>query len=445
MAATSLIPMEDLLKDSPTFFTPEPGTIVEGTVITVHKNRVLVDLNGVSTGVIAGREAVDSSDTVKDLEPGDEVAALVLEPENDEGLVVLSLRKASQQRTWKKFVEFYETKEPIKVKISEANKGGLLVDADGVKGFIPVSQLAPMHYPRVNGADSAKILARLQKLIGKELKVRIINVDHDNKKLILSEKEAQDEARQASLESVNVGDTVEGTISGVVNFGIFVTFNGLEGLVHISEIAWGHVSNPSQFGKLGDKIDVKVIGIDGEKISLSMKQLTANPWADIESKFKVGQIVEGDVNRITDYGAFVGLSDEINGLIHVSDVSDGEEQTEVRDEFKVGDHVKAKIVNIDVDNHRIGLSLDLEAKVEEVKAKSESKKEENDNSDDNDNSNEEAAEGGSDLESLGLSENIVSALVDAGFDTLEKAQAASDEDLAAVEGVGPATVKKIRG
>ena len=224
-----LISMDDLLQDSPTLIVPKPGSIVEGSVITIRKNRVLVDLDGVSTGVIAGREAVDSMGTVQTLNAGDEVSAFVLEPENDEGLIVLSLRRASQHRTWKKFVDVHDNKEVVDVKITDANKGGLLVEVDGIKGFLPVSQLAPKHYPRVNGADSAKILQRLQSLIGKTIACRVINVDFDTKKLVLSEKAAFNEQRKTALAKLNVGDIIEGNVSGVVNFGVFVTFNGLEG------------------------------------------------------------------------------------------------------------------------------------------------------------------------------------------------------------------------
>ncbi len=448
--------MEELLKDSPSIFIPEPGTIVDGAVITIHKNRILVDLGGVSTGIISGKEAVDSADTIKELEPGDDVAALVLEPENDEGLVVLSLRKASQHRTWHRFVDIYENKETIQVKIAEANKGGLLVEADGVKGFIPVSQLAPMHYPRVNGADSAKILARLQKLVGLKIDCRIINIDSDTRKLILSEKEAQEDQRKAALSGVKIGEVVDGKISGVVNFGIFVTFNGLEGLVHISEIAWGHVSDPSLFGKLGDDVKIKIIGIEGEKISLSIKQLSENPWDAIASKFEIGQTVMGKVNRITEYGAFIGLEGEINGLIHVSEVGEEGDADKVAEMFKIGQEIEAKIINIDTENHRIGLTVEgaksaktatskptvtevveaapvEEAAAEEkpkkkVAAKPKAKKE------------EAPAEG---LDSLGVSAKVVASLTAGGFDSLDKLKGASEDDLTALAGVGPATVKKI--
>ncbi len=440
-----LTPMEELMKDSPEIYLAQPGTLVDGTVITISGNRVLVDIDGVSTGVISGKEAVDSSDTVKSLDAGDEVSAFVLEPENDEGLVVLSLRKASQQKTWKKFVDFYENKETIQVRITEANKGGLLVEKDGVKGFIPVSQLAPAHYPRVNGADSAKILARLQKLIGKELNVRIINIDHDTKKLILSEKAAQYEARKKALDGVKVGEVVEGKISGVVNFGIFVTFAGLEGLVHISEIAWGHVNDPSAFGKLNDPVQVKIIGIEGEKISLSMKRLQGNPWEDIEQKFKVEQVVEGTVNRVTDYGAFVTLAEDINGLIHVSEITENEDEVvDMNEKYSVGDKIKAQIINIDIDNHRIGLApLGADGKPVKKAAKKEEAKEEKAEAPAKEEAATEEAPAAEGLAALGLSDKVVASLEAAGLESVEDLKGKSEEDLTALEGIGPATAKKI--
>lgn len=410
----SLITMEELLKSSPSIFIPEPGTIVDGKVITVHKNRILVDLGGVSTGVISGKEAVDSSDTISGLAEGDDVSAFILEPENDEGLIVLSLRKASQQKTWKKFVDYYDNKEVIKVKITEANKGGLLVEVDSIKGFIPVSQLAPLNYPRVNGADSAKILSRLQKLVGQQLDVRIINIDDENRKLILSEKEAQNEVRLRALKGIEIGNIVDGKISGVVNFGIFVTFDGLEGLVHISEIAWGHVDDPSNFGKLGDPVKVKVIGIDGEKISLSMKQLTQDPWLEIAKKFIEGQKVSGVINRVTEYGAFVTLSEDINGLIHISEIND----PEVKDKgltFKVGDDVSATIINIDVENHRIGLSI----------------------------LGKKPTAGQLTITELGLSDKALLSLEKAGIKSVDDLKGKSLEDLTEIDGINDSSAKKI--
>lgn len=348
--------MEKLLEESPEIVYPQPGTLIEGTVTDIHKNKVLVDLGGISPGIIAGKEAHDSTGTVKDLEPGATVSAYVVESENSDGLVVLSLRKASQEKSWRNFVSAYDEGDIVKVTPNEANKGGLLLEVDGIKGFIPVSQLAPMHYPRVNGADTAQILKRLQDLTGKTFDVKVINVDHENGKLILSEKAAMRKQREETLKKLKVGQKVKGKISGVVKFGIFVAFEGLEGLVHISEIAWGHVKDPNEYGKIGDEVEVLVIGIEGEKISLSMKKLTPDPWLEAAKKFKAGSVVEGEINKITQFGAFMALSDEINGLIHLSEITDKqiEDASEV---LSVGDKVKAKIITVDPEEHRIGLSI----------------------------------------------------------------------------------------
>lgn len=353
-----VIPMDQLLGESPDLEVPEAGSIINGKVITVDKKCIMVDINGVLTGIVAGREIKDALETAKDLKPGAEISACVLESENEEGLVVLSLRRASQEKTWTKFLKAYEENASFKVKANEANKGGLLLEIDGIKGFIPVSQLAPLHYPRVNGADSAKILSRLQKLVGIELTVKIISIDKENGKLILSEKEAFATERNSALGNLNVGDLVEGTISGIVKFGIFVAFEGLEGLVHISEIAWGHVKDAHDYGRLGDKVKVKIIGIEGDKISLSMKQLTSDPWAEITSKYKIGDKIKGKITRLAQFGAFVELTDEINGLIHSSEIPG--DPADPADVLKVGQEVEARVIELNLDEKRVGLSLKAE-------------------------------------------------------------------------------------
>ena len=344
------------LAQIPDFKLPIPGDLIEGEVIAIHKNKVLVDVGGIAVGLISGREAKDSLDTMKTLKVGDTVSAYVIDGEDKDGYIVMSLRKASQEKTWKKFSDAFEKGLVIEVSASEANKGGLLLDIDGIKGFIPVSQLAPMHYPRVNGADSNQILQRLQDLVGKRFRVKIINIDKDNGKLILSEKAAMEEQRQSALEGLKIGDTVTGRISGVVKFGIFVAFNGLEGLVHISEIAWGHVKNPLDYGKLGEEVKIMVIGVEGDKISLSMKRLTEDPWLEAAKNYEIGTVVEGEINRITPFGAFIKLSDDINGLIHVSEISH-DEVSDPNTVLKVGEKVKAKVIAIEPDEHRVGMSI----------------------------------------------------------------------------------------
>ncbi|MEK9132550.1 MAG: S1 RNA-binding domain-containing protein [Patescibacteria group bacterium] len=361
--------MDELLEHGPDLHVPSLGSLVEGEVIDIFGNKILLDLNGVAVGMISGKESQDTGDTLSGLKTGDKISAYVIEDENEEGYFVLSLRRASQEKTWRKFMKAYETGEVIAVTISEANKGGLLVVVDGIKGFIPVSQLAPMHYPRVDSANPSQILTRLQRLVGVIMKVKIINVDQAGGKLILSEKAALEDQRVEALKSLSIGQKVHGVISGIVKFGIFVAFEGLEGLVHISEIEWGHVKDPIMYGKIGDTVDIQVIGIDGDKISLSMKRLTPDPWQRAAEKYTVGKVVTGKVDRITQFGVFVKLADDISGLIHLSELSH-EPVKEPQKFVKIGEDIKVKIIAIDPEDHRIGLSMKalLEPPAEDEKA-----------------------------------------------------------------------------
>ena len=348
--------MEELMGNASDFQKPELGAVITGKVVSVSKNKLVVDLNGVAVGMAMGRETHDSFDTMAGLKEGDEVKAVVIDEENDDGMVVLSLKRASQSTTWDKFEKSYKDGTLGEFTITEANKGGLLVDVDGIKGFIPVSQLAPIHYPRVEDANSGQILTRLQKLVGMKLICKVINIDRSAGKMILSEKAAVQADASVNLGTLKAGDNVTGAVSGVVKFGIFVTFNGLEGLVHISEIAWGHVSDPHQYAKVGDKVQVQIIGIEGEKLSLSMKRLIPDPWSAIEAKYPIGCRVKGKVNRFSPFGAFVQLEDDINGLIHLSEISN-QKVDDPTDFLTIGEPVEAQVINIDRDEHRIGLSL----------------------------------------------------------------------------------------
>ncbi len=355
------VTMEDLLKASMGYSRPQLGSVVSGVVISVSKNRLVVDLNGVTVGVVSGRETHDSAGTLADLKEGDEVKAVVVEEENEDGMVVLSLKKAAQFTRWDRFEEAYKKGDALEITVSDANKGGLLIDADGIKGFIPVSQLAPVHYPRVENANAAKILSRLQELVGKKLSVKIINLDRSVGKVILSEKAGMQADAQKKLKALAIGSRVEGRVSGVVKFGVFVTFDGLEGLVHISEMAWGHVRHPEDHAKVGDKVEVQIIGIDGDKLSLSMKRLVEDPWRVIEDKYPIGSKVRGKIIRFSPFGAFVQLEDDINGLIHLSEISH-QKVEDPSEHLTIGEEVEALIINIDRDEHRIGLSLKANAK-----------------------------------------------------------------------------------
>lgn len=348
--------MDAVLKSGPQILRVRPGELVEGIVVFRGKNKLLMDLGGVSTGIVSGRELRDSFNTFRELKVGDDVMALVLEEENDEGMVVLSLRMASQQKAWDKFHKLVEGDGTMKFIPTEANKGGLLANIDGIRTFLPVSQLAPVNYPRVNNSDSTEIISRLQKFVGHPFTVKIITMDEDAGKIVVSEREAMAEERAKALEHLKVGDMKEGIVSGLVKFGLFVAFDGLEGLVHISEIAWGHVKNPSEFAQVGDRVKVKVIGLDGEKLSLSIKQMTKDPWEEVAERYPVGKKVSGSVVRFTEYGAFLKLEKDINGLVHLSEIAH-HKVTDPAEVLTIGQKVDAQVINIDIDERRIGLSI----------------------------------------------------------------------------------------
>ena len=348
--------MDALMKDALMPIRVKPGELIEGNVVYRGKNKLLIDIGGVATGIVSGRELRDSFNTFRELKLGDEVAALVLEEENDEGMIVLSLRMASQQKAWDRFHRMVEADTTMEFIPQEVNKGGLLANIDGIRTFLPVSQLAPVNYPRVNNADASEIITRLQKFVGHTFIVKIITMDETAGKIVVSEREALAEQRAKSLEHLKIGDVKEGLVSGLVKFGLFVAFEGLEGLVHISEIAWGHVKNPSEFAQIGDRVTVRIIGVDGEKLSLSIKQLTKDPWEEIAERYPVGKRVTGTVVRFAEYGAFLKIEKDINGLVHLSEIAHTR-VTDPGEALTIGQKVDAQVINIDVDERRIGLSI----------------------------------------------------------------------------------------
>ncbi|MEA3304509.1 MAG: S1 RNA-binding domain-containing protein [Patescibacteria group bacterium] len=334
----------------------ELGQLVKAKVLLKGPNRLLVEVSGVFTGLITGNELQDAEGTFQKISEGDEFDAVVIAQENEDGQYTLSIRRAAQERSWIDFQAAYENNEVITVVADEANKGGLLLDINGIKGFIPVSQLSPVNYPRVNNADQDAILDRLGVLVGKEFEVRILTINKSEGKLIFSERKAEEERRGKALETLKVGQAVSGVVSGIVDFGIFVTFEGLEGLVHISEIAWSKVNNPHDFAKEGDKVEVLIIGLEEGKISLSIKRLTPDPWIEAAQNLEVGKTVKGKVSRLTQFGAFLSVNEHIDGLIHLSEIS----HSQVRnpgDFISVGEEYEAKVISLDLESHRLGLSL----------------------------------------------------------------------------------------
>lgn len=328
------------------------GEVITGRVLSVRKHEVLIDLGAQGVGFVPRREVGHA----RELSVGDEVTASVVDDELDNGYSLLSLRKAAKDRGWEEVQAKMDEGKVIEVAPYDANRGGMLVEYEGVRGFLPVSQLSAEHYPRVGSADKDEILSRLNALIGQTLKVRILDCDRKANKLIFSEKEAIKDGLAERFEKLKVGDTVTGVVTGVVDFGVFVNVDGIEGLVHISEISWERVNNPSDYVKVGQSIDAKIISIDKERLSLSMKQLTQDPWLDEVEKFKKGDKVEGTVTRITPFGAFVQISPAVEALVHISELGGGE-GVDPEKVFTLNERKEFIVLDIDKDSRKISLSL----------------------------------------------------------------------------------------
>ena len=350
------------LLEKDTTLIPQVGDIVEGIVLSASKSEVKLDINGIMTGVVRGREMYSESKEYSSLKPGDKIEATVIEPENENGELELSFRHAGQQKAWVNLREAYANNTPITVRISEANRGGLIVNYMQIQAFLPVSQLSPENYPRVSGGDKNKILEKLKSLIGRELEVKVINLDKNEDKLIVSEKEAWQERQKDVISQYKVGMVVEGTITAVTNFGVFVSFGeNLEGLIHISELAWQRIDDPSDLFHAGDTIKAEIINIEGSKIFLSAKKLAADPWKDIAKKYKIGAKAKGTIQKINSFGLFVELEKDIHGLAHVSqlNLAPGEK---LENKYKIGDEVEFVIMSIEPEEHRLGLGFKTEAK-----------------------------------------------------------------------------------
>jgi len=336
---------------------PKVGEIIEGEVIDMSPNAVHIDINGITTGVIRGTELFDESGEFSNLAIGDQASATVLDLENEMGEMELSFRHAGHEKAWENLKALMETQEVIPVTVINANKGGLMVKYNKIGGFLPVSQLSPEHYPRVEGGSKNKILEKLKQFINKKLTVKIIDVSKDEKKLIVSERETSREAEKEILANYKVGDVVEGEISGVVDFGAFFKFaDGMEGLIHLSELAWQRIDHPRDIVAVGQKMSAKIISIDGSKVSFSLKQLLDDPWKEASQTYKVGQKVTGKILKINPFGLFVELDEKIHGLCHVSEITP-EISKKLNKEINPNDSLEFKILSLEPGEHRLGLSI----------------------------------------------------------------------------------------
>ena len=353
MATATKVTMDDLLAEAGDSLKQlSVGDTVSGKVLSVKKHEILIDLGAHGVGLVPRKEA----SFARDLEVGQEVTASVIDTEMDDGMVLLSMRKAVKDKGWDEIAGKLEAEEIVEVTPFDANRGGLLVEYEGIRGFLPVSQLSAEHYPRVGSADKDEILQRLNSLVGKPIKVRILDASKKDNKLIFSEKEAIKDTLAARFAEMAVGDKVKGLVTGVVDFGVFVNVDGIEGLVHISEISWERVNNPSDYVKTGDVIEAKIIAIDKERLSLSMKQLTDDPWLSEVEALEKGATVEGTVTRITPFGAFVQISPAVEALVHVSELGEGND-VDPEKVFTLNERKEFKVLDIDREGRKISLSI----------------------------------------------------------------------------------------
>jgi len=351
----SLLNEQDLSVD-----LPQPGEIRTGVIASISQSQILVSIGAKSEGVVSGRELDQLTAEERDvLKVGQEVHVFVINAEDQNGNVVLSLKRAQEQLSWENVDKLLANDEVIESKIIGFNKGGLIVGVEGLRGFVPSSQISALRRSQSTGETPEQ---RWQKMIGQPISVRVIEVDRERRRLILSERAASTESRQSIkervIEELEEGKVYTGRVTSLANFGAFININGADGLVHLSELSWDHIDHPREVLEVGQEVKVKVINVDKEKkrIGLSVRALQEDPWRSRVEKYSVGQLVEGIITRLTKFGAFARLEGDIEGLIHISEISEHriEHPKEV---LKEGEVKSLRVIRIDADQHRIGLSL----------------------------------------------------------------------------------------
>ncbi|MEI6345853.1 MAG: S1 RNA-binding domain-containing protein [bacterium] len=356
--AEKVAPKKAHLMDSfleQTAVTPVVGDVVEGKVINIDKTGVYIDLPPYGTGIIYGREYIAARDVIKKINIGDNVAAKVVDAENENGYIELSLKEARQALIWSEIEDAIRDRKVYELPVKEANKGGLIIEWQGIMGFLPASQLKAEHYPRVADGDKDRILDELKKLVGQRIAVCVISAIPKEGKLIFSEKNPDQKDKQEIIGKYNVGDELEGTVTGIVDFGVFVKVeDGLEGLVHISEIDWSLVEDPRTMFKTGQKVRVKIIEIKEGKISLSIKALKENPWKEAAKKYKKDDVVSGVIIKFNRHGALASIEEGVAGLVHVSEFG-GEDK--LRAKLELGKTYNFKIALFDPREQKMALAF----------------------------------------------------------------------------------------
>lgn len=341
------------------------GDTIDGTIMQVDRDEILVDIGSKAEGVVPAREmqSLTNEDRAQ-LQAGDTLLVFVVQSEDQEGRAVLSIDKARQEKSWRRLQQIYEAAEVIEAKVVNYNKGGLLVSLDGVRGFVPASQVSGIS----RGPETQK-QSDMARLVGNELTLKVIEINRTRNRLILSERQAAQEVREGRkdelLSSLKEGDVRSGVVTSVCDFGAFVDIGGADGLVHLSEISWSRVKHPSEVLKPGDKVDVYVLNVDNDRkrIALSIKRTQNEPWTTVGDRYQLGQVVEGTITQLASFGAFARIEDGIEGLIHVSEMGDGQAQ-HPRDVVQEGDTVQVRIIRIDPARRRMGLSMRLEGELE---------------------------------------------------------------------------------
>lgn len=353
--------MQSLLVDSPT--PPQLGELVEGTVSAVGRARVFIDLPPFGTGIIYGREYMNARDILRKVAMGDTIAAKVVDTGNEDGYIELSLKEARQALIWSDAELAVKEGKTFSLAVKAANKGGLIMEWQGIQGFLPASQLSTENYPRVADGDKDKILTALNDLVDTHLSVVMITADQKEGKLIFSEKGPQEkEVKEEKVGKYQVGDVLSGEVTGAVDFGVFVKIeDGLEGLVHISELDWGLVEDTRSMFKVGQKVEVKVIEVKDDKISLSIKQLRENPWVVAANKYKKGEQVDGVVIKYNKHGALASIEEGVAGLVHISEF---ENEDALKTELPLGSVHKFTISLFEPGDQKMTLSFKSEAKEE---------------------------------------------------------------------------------
>src|SRR3972149_1560178 len=333
---------------------PSVDDVIEGTVLAIEKAKVFIDIPPFGTGIIYGREYINARDIIKKINIGDTVAGKVISLDNKDGYIEISLKEARQALIWSEAEAAIAEKKIFELSIQEANKGGLMLSWQGITGFLPASQLKTEHYPRVTDGDKDRILEELKKLVGQKISVAIIGASPKEGKLIFSEKNPEQKNKEYIIDKYVLGDTVMGEVTGMVDFGVFIKLEeGLEGLVHISEIDWALVENPKLMFHIGEKVKVKIIEIKDGKISLSIKALKENPWNDAEKKYKKDDVVEGVIIKFNKHGALASIEEGIAGLVHISEFGSDEK---LHDSLELGKSYKFKITTFDAKEQKMTLS-----------------------------------------------------------------------------------------